>query len=62
MARIYETEDKSLEVQEHLEKAQREIGKAMQCIEDCYDEDDHYGERADYNDEDGLEHMRRLDR
>lgn len=62
MAKIYEIEDKSLEMKEHLEQAQKHIGKAMQCLEDCYDMDEQYGERGSYSDEDALEHMRRLDR
>ena len=53
---------KASEFKELVEDGLRVFGKVMQCLEDCYDEDESYGERNDYEDEDALEHMRRLDR
>lgn len=45
------TEDKVSGLAEHIEKALRHAGKAMQCVEGMYD-DYGYGERGGYGERD----------
>lgn len=52
------SEDKVSGLAEHIEKALRHAGKAMQCVEDMYDNGYGYGERdRDWDDEDDEERM-----
>lgn len=58
------TEDKISSLSEHIEKALRHAGKAMQCVEDMYDDGYGYGERDedDWDDDDERMGHRRYDR
>lgn len=58
------TEDKMSGLSEHIEKALRHAGKAMQCIEDMYDGGHGYGERDedDWDDDDDRMGERRYGR
>lgn len=40
------SEDKISSLSEHIEKALRHAGKAMQCLEDMYEGERGYGERG----------------
>lgn len=46
------SEDKVSGLAEHIEKALRHAGKAMQCVEEMYDGDYGYGERGRYGERD----------